>query len=232
MITYRTVRRRLVKRRQKIKDGGLTVGVDVDGVLANQIQGMLPKIRMRLGIQLCYEDVTEWRLPLGESNIAREIETAFDDSDYVIGMPVHSGARAFVDEIYSNNRIVMLTARPPQTRVWTLQWLQNHGFSFDELVNVKEEKKSFYRSDVLIDDYIGNITEYLKNTRGTAVLVDQPWNRRARDELHDWIAQLRLHIITDVSEATRIVAEVRRQKESKKTGNLPSRNLDAQGIRN
>ena len=209
MVLYRMVRRRIVSRRRKVKAEGLVVGVDVDGVLGNQIDGIIPRVRGRLGIQLQYDDVTEWRLPLGESNIAKEIEAAFEDSDYVIGMPLHPGAREVVDALYAENTIILITARPPQTRPWTLQWLHNHGFTFDELVNVKEQMKSFYRSDILLDDYIGNIKEYLTNTSGTAILLDQPWNRLRRGDLQQWISQQRLYIISNIREAMEIIAMVR-----------------------
>lgn len=212
MIAYRLVRRRIVAQRHKSKAAGLTIGVDVDGVLANQIEGILPRVRARLGIQLRYEDVTQWRLPLGESDIAKEIEIAFDDSDYVLGMPVHPGARELVDDLYGDNSITLITARPPQTRSWTLQWLHNHGFTFDALVNVKDEKKSFYRPDILIDDYIGNVKEYLTNTTGTAILVNQPWNNSGRDEMQEWVAQLRLYIVMNIREALAIVVKLRKER--------------------
>ena len=34
---------------------------------------------------------------------------------------------------------------------------------------------------------IGNVSEYLENTNGVAILVDQPWNRRERSALEKWI---------------------------------------------
>lgn len=209
MIAYRETRQALTKGRSDKKQSGLKIGIDVDGVLADQIEGLVPRVRARLGIEFRYDDVTEWRLPLGETDIAKEIEIAFEDPEYTISMPVHNGARDLIDELYPQNQIVMLTARPVQTRAWTQQWLENQGFSYDEIVNVKEHKKSFYRSDVLIDDYIGNIKEYLTKTGGTAILVDQPWNRQGRQELDSWIEQKRLHIVVDLRDAVPIVKKLR-----------------------
>lgn len=212
MLAYRVTRRRLVRRRSERKEAGLVVGIDVDGVLANQIHGILPRVEARLGIRLRYEDVTEWRLPLGESDIAREIAMALEDPEYVLNMPLHEGAREVVDELYVENRVVMITGRPYVTRPWTDQWLRNAAFTFDELVNVKEEKKSLYRTDVLVDDYIGNIKEYLENSSGVAILVDQPWNRRERGDLEQWIQARRLHVIGRIREAVPIIKELRRQR--------------------
>jgi 5'(3')-deoxyribonucleotidase len=214
MLAYRVTRRKLVRERADRKNAGLVVGIDVDGVLANQIHGVVPRVEARLGIRLRYEDVTEWRLPLGESDIAREIVMALEDPEYVLNMPVHEGARELVDELYVGNRIIMITGRPPATRPWTDQWLQNAAFTFDELINVKEEKKSLYRSDVLVDDYIGNIREYLANTSGVAILVDQPWNRRERSDLAKWSESGRLHVVERVFEAIPIIKELRRDRAS------------------
>jgi len=221
MISYRVTRRHLASRRREKKRAGLVIGIDLDGVLANQIHGIIPRVRERLGVHLSYEDVDKWRLPLGESDIAKEIEIAFGDSDYVLGMPVHSGAREFVDKLCVNNKVVILTARPSRTNPWTYQWLYNHGFTFDELVNVKEESKSTYRSDVLIDDYIGNAEEYLSNTCGRAILVDQPWNRKERGKLQQWIDAGRLYVVKDIRDGSEIVERLRRCRANREQWESP-----------
>ena len=127
-------------------------------------------------------------MPLGDSDIAKEIGLALDNDNYILTMPVHSGARQLVDTMYLTNTIILLTARPPNTRSATLLWLANNGFTFDKLVNATEEKKSLHRSDILVDDYIGNLKDYLTQPHGTAILVRQPWNRAAEKELADWVS--------------------------------------------
>jgi hypothetical protein len=148
MLSYRLTRGKLARRRSARKSAGLTVGIDVDGVLANQIDGIIPRVRARLGIGLRYEDVTQWRLPLGESDIAKEIAIALEDPDYVLSMPLHNGARETADELYQDNRVIMITARPPGAKSWTDQWLHNHAFTFDEFVNVKRNLSTRMRHGV------------------------------------------------------------------------------------
>lgn len=206
---YRVGRARVVKRRQAEKKNGLVVAIDIDGVLANQITGIIPRARARLGLQFSYSDVTEWRFRLGETDIANEIALAYEDPDYILTMPVHRGAREFVDALYRKNTVVLLTARPLGTKALTMQWLENHGFTYDELLNAKEEKKSLYGADVLIDDYIGNISEFLAHGHGTALLVRQPWNHRAVHDLAEWIGSHRLHIVDDLQEARKTVLTLR-----------------------
>jgi hypothetical protein len=52
---------------------------------------------------------------------------------------------------------------------------------------------------VLVDDFIGNIDEFLTNTLGVAVLVDQPWNQE-RTNLERFINEGRLFVISTLFE--------------------------------
>jgi len=63
-----------------------------------------------------------------------------------------------------------------------------------------ESKKSEHRTDVLIDDFLGNIEKFLKNTTGVAVLVDQPWNRDRRAPLEAFADGGRLFIVSGLLE--------------------------------
>jgi hypothetical protein len=57
---------------------------------------------------------------------------------------------------------------------------------------------------VLVDDYLGNIREYLAKTNGIAILVDQPWNRDRRD-LQKYIKDGRLTVVSDLAEVPSII---------------------------
>lgn len=207
MVSYRLTRRYLRNKRQSIKQQGLRIGFDVDGVLANQIAGVLPRIKRRLGFDLSYEDVTDWRLPLGDSDIAKEILSAMADPDYIMNMPVHTDARLVLDKLYPKHIVKVLTARPPEAEQWTESWLDKNALNHDGVASVREKEKSLFATDVLIDDYIGNIEEYLSSTNGTAVLVDQPWNR-GRDALQHYLDEGRLYVVTTVTEVPGVVERV------------------------
>jgi hypothetical protein len=59
---------------------------------------------------------------------------------------------------------------------------------------VKEASKSTRETAILVDDYLGNVTEYLRNTPGVAILVDRPWNQ-SRTEVAEQIKNGRLYIV-------------------------------------
>jgi uncharacterized HAD superfamily protein len=155
----------------------LVVGVDVDGVLADQITGILPLIRERHDVALTRSEITEWNLPIRSSDLGQELQRSMSSREFVLAMPVHEGAASMLTFLRETNRVIVVTARRGPALEWTAEWLHRNHLPFDELVGGIEAKKSACAADVLIDDYIGNIVEFLENTSGRAVLVDQPWNR-------------------------------------------------------
>lgn len=215
MLAYRFVRWHLRNRSRSCKERGIVVGIDLDGVLGNQIVGVLPRIRASLGVTLTYDDITHWALPVGSSNIKDEIERAIvEDPDFVARMPQHPGARELLEALSVNHKVLILTSRPAETRDATSDWLDRHGLRCDALKSMIDMKKSAWATDVLVDDYIGNIVEYLQKTNGTAILMDQPWNRE-RDALRDWIDSDRLHVVSSLAEVAPLVRTLQIQRDER-----------------
>jgi hypothetical protein len=90
-----------------------SLGVDLDGVLANQVIGVLPRIKTEYGVELAYDDVIHWRLPIvptngrEATNIADEIVAAQNDRVYVLSMPLHAEAHQMLDMLRERFRIVV-----------------------------------------------------------------------------------------------------------------------------
>jgi len=190
---YRATRRRMIRAEAR-PTRRLNIGVDVDGVLADQISDVLPIVEQRYGLSLTYDQITDWRLPIKNSDIAREIVAAQGDRHYVMKMRPHQGAKRVLKFLKRHHRITVITARAGQAGSgWTAEWLRKHKIPFDEVIASTEARKSEHRTDVLIDDYTGNILEFLMNSNGVAVLIDQPWNRN-RKELEQFVNAGRLFI--------------------------------------
>lgn len=199
MAGYRAYRRYLVRVDER-SAARLNIGIDVDGVLANQIAGVLPLIKERHDVTLTYGDITDWRLPIKDSDIAKEIVQAQENRDYVLNMRVHEGAKRVLKFLHRYNRLIVITARQGDAATtWTAEWLRRNKLPFDEVIGGTEAKKSDHRTDVLIDDYTGNVLEFLTNTDGVAVLVDQPWNRE-RADLESFIKAGRLFVVSNLLE--------------------------------
>jgi uncharacterized HAD superfamily protein len=193
-------------------NGRRSVGVDLDGVLANQVIGVLPRVKATFGVVLTYDEIVDWQLPIEgnglSSDIAKEIVAAQADRAYVLTMPVHEGAREMLDELGRKFRIIVLTARSGDALDWSVEWLRLNDLPFDDLAGSKEAMKSEHGVDALVDDYLGNVEEFLKNTTGPAVLVDQPWNQLNRDELSEYAAANRLATVSRLSDVPSSLAQV------------------------
>ena len=212
-VLYRTWRGlRRSKARSRRKERGLVVGVDVDGVLANQIEGVLPWLNAQQGVLLEYKDVTAWDLPVGSTDIKAAIVTSLEDEEYVLNMPVHANAAEAMRRMATANVVNVVTARGPQAAGWTQKWLERNGIVHDGLATFGDMEKSKHGADVLIDDYVGNCLEFLVNTKsGYAILVDQPWNRD-RSPLERFAAERRFAVVADLGAAAIIVDSLRRAR--------------------
>jgi uncharacterized HAD superfamily protein len=197
MFGYRAYRRYLVRVDERAA-ARLNIGIDVDGVLANQIDGVLPLVKERHDVTLTYADITDWRLPIKDSDIAKEIERAQENRDYVLSMRAHEGAKRVLTFLHKYHRIVVVTARKGEAATaWTAEWLRRNNLPYDEVIGGTEAKKSEHQTDVLIDDFPGNVAEFLTNTVGVAVLVDQPWNRE-REAFDSFLKAGRLFIVANL----------------------------------
>ncbi|SRR6266540_3164314 len=190
-----------------------SLGVDLDGVLANQVIGVLPRVESIYGVVLTYNEIVDWRLPIEgnglSSDIAKEIVAAQADREYVLSMPVHEGAREMLDELRGEFRIVVLTARSGDALEWSAEWLDQNDLPFDELTGSKEAMKSDHGVDALVDDFLGNVEDFLQKATGPCVLVDQPWNRNGRDELSEYVAAKRLATVTSLRDVPSALAQLR-----------------------
>jgi len=196
---YRHERRAETRRRQAAKDAGTVIGIDIDGVLGNQITGVIPRVKEEFGIALEYDDIVDWRYDFGPSDISTEIARALGDPNYVASMPVHRGARRMLARLFRRHRVVVITARPLDAREGTERWLQRRRLFADELVNTREAGKSICAVDVLVDDYIGNVLEFLENSSGRAILVRRPWNVDDA-ELARYLTNGRLIVVNELRE--------------------------------
>lgn len=188
------------------------VGVDIDGVLGNQIEGIRKRVEQRYGYKFEYEDVRSWDEPLGaQTDVKREIEGALYDCEYVLNMPVHVGASEATQRLKDlGASVVVVTARPPVCGDTTLEWLRTSDIRFDEVIHVDPGRKTLDALDVLVDDYPGNILPFLLHSSKPAILVDQPWNRSAQGgSLAEWIDAGRLWVADGIAEVPGIVETLR-----------------------
>ncbi len=194
------------KIRPKISKRSYRIAVDVDGVLANQIFGLLPVIEKEYGEKLKYEDIVNWRQPIGNTGIDKIIVNEQKNRRYVLNMPMHEGAKEAIDKLSDKYYIDISTARSNSIDNWTKEWLERNGIKYDKYFHSKEEEKhnADVNFDILIDDYIGNIKRYLEKHDGKAILFSQPWNNN-RSGLEEYIKSGRLSVVENWKEVVESV---------------------------
>lgn len=170
------------------------IAVDVDGVLGDTHTAIAPVLLDKHGVHVTAEDIVRYDFDVVEGvKIGPIIWAAFDDEAFVAQMPVLEGSAQMLNALAKIGRVVIVTARPPHADDWTRSWLSKNTLTFDELIISSEGAKSSCGAHVLIDDYLGNIVEFLENTDGSAVLLSRPWNRD-RDELAPWLENGRAEV--------------------------------------
>lgn len=155
----------------------LIVGVDVDGVLAEQIPALLTRIRRdkHLGENLTKDSIVEWAFTFDGTDVAAEMEEALLDPEFVDSMPTVAGSAPAMRELYKYAHVVVATSRPVETETRTLEWLRQH-FKFHEMANTRETGKAVLGLEILIDDNIDNLKAFV-TAGGVGILFSQPWNQ-------------------------------------------------------
>jgi 5'(3')-deoxyribonucleotidase len=85
------------------------VAADLDGVLGDQVTGVLDRENTRLGLALTYQQIVHWYLPFGDTSFVQAIRSAMEDPDYILGMPVHEGAREMLRRLGERYTVMILT---------------------------------------------------------------------------------------------------------------------------
>ncbi|MFX1519816.1 MAG: hypothetical protein ACFFCD_07840 [Promethearchaeota archaeon] len=188
LIVYRLKRkwRELMARSMKRKKN-LKIGVDVDGVLGDQIPPILKKLNKRYGLKLSKEDVTLWDLPIKDTDIETEIESALFNEDYILNMQPIDGAKEAMTYLSKMYFVKIITSRPKETEAATLKWLRSN-FDFDEYLGTQKRDRvvSFVNVDILIDDNLPSTEKFSRSGGKTGILFSQPWNQE-RSSIKDLI---------------------------------------------
>ncbi|MEW6048630.1 MAG: hypothetical protein AB1609_19505 [Bacillota bacterium] len=155
----------------------MRIAVDVDGVLADQIAPLIPRLKQKYGILIKPDEITSWEYVLSTgTNIRTEIEEALEDPEFLLNMPVVEGALFGMTQLCKCHRVYVATARQPRLAELTSRWLRKHGIPHRCLVSTDSRGKAALDADVLIDDNIENIQLFCESGRH-GVLFDRSWNR-------------------------------------------------------
>lgn len=140
-----------------------TVGVDVDGVLGEQVAPVMEYTNETY-------DTDFPRMVTGRNPVLSELNREFVSllreareslPDYYGSMPVIPGSKAALGRLSEDYTIVIVTHRPAEDMTKTKEWLDENGFVYDEFLTPVPENKAEAEVDILIDDFYSNVSDFL-----------------------------------------------------------------------
>lgn len=161
----------------------MKIGIDIDGVLADQVAAVLLEIEKDYGQRYLKSDINRAHWSFQGIEIWTEISRLLSDPDYVIRVPVIEGSQKAIKQLSGiDHDLLVVTARRPHTEEATRRWLKAHFPCLDQYHHARTGTKHSIPSDVLIDDLDLNIVEFVKSDpdrRG--ILFLHPWSLNDTD---------------------------------------------------
>lgn len=159
--------------------GSLHIGLDIDGVLADYM-GAIAEVGRAQGHPIVgpghgptqYGLVEPGWFPDKES--AHAAMTDLRDKLDTLDLLDQSAPGSVRRLRAAGHRVDIVTARHPGARSSTAQWLDRHGFEYEQLRF--ETAKHVVGCDIYIDDAAHNVIE-LRDAGHVAVVYDAPYNR-------------------------------------------------------
>lgn len=167
----------------------MKIGIDIDNVITNTVDGVLDYINERLPVKLTIDDIKEYWMEAALPEQYRwVIPVAFEDPQMWKNVKMIEGAVHYIGKLYDDgHEIYFVTATTPNNFKKKIGFLERNlpffpeGYVRRHAISIQE--KQLLRLDILIDDCLDNLTgdkEYL------GILFDYPWNRdRASKELSE-----------------------------------------------
>jgi 5'(3')-deoxyribonucleotidase len=157
----------------------LKVAVDIDGVLADQVEAVLKRIERDYGQKYSKDEINRMHWIFNGRDIWSEITKLLTDPEYVLAISVIDGSQEAIQYLNAqdNRDLCVVTARRAETEEATKLWLKMHFPCLKEYYIAKSGTKHTIPSNVLIDDYDLNIVEFVKShpdRRG--ILFHHPWS--------------------------------------------------------
>ena len=160
------------------------IALDIDSTLHHYWDLFRSIVRERYGVDLAYEDQTDWgiaRIP--QESLREAVMETHSDQNIAAAEP-YPGAVETVCAWHEQGHWIHVTShRAESSAPATARWLEEHGFPFDDL-HCSYDKVSRCVElgiDVLVDDSPVNLRRARDEGMIGATLI-HPWNRELQGE--------------------------------------------------
>ncbi len=169
-----------------------TIGIDVDGVIVNQIEGLLKYLndlyRDQLrGNPLTYAEIDRWNPTLRDDlkiDVGKTIRMLQDIPGYLTSLKIFPYANDIIRSLVHTFKIVLITDRPAEHHSWTEEWMFANKIYYHSIFYTNGNPK--YQTEpvnLLIEDKFEHVRDYLENTNGIAIMPIRPWNQDKHRDL-------------------------------------------------
>jgi uncharacterized HAD superfamily protein len=178
-----------------MKKKKLDILIDIDGTIANTIALVLELYNKRFGTSLKEKHIREYKQRIGETNIHEEAKRTLSVYENVLNIQPYKLAIEICKILMKRHTVRYITAREPDTKDATCEWLINHLGIYPELI--MEHDKYKVDADILIDDHLETIKKYVeckerdKPRAGPrmAIIIERFWNSDNRFDITYYLMQ-------------------------------------------
>lgn len=153
----------------------LIVGVDVDGVLAQTVEAVLPHIAHKHN-GLTADQIDRFDYSTPSWRLGKEVNRALADDDFLLSIKPHEGAVETMQWLYERFSVQVITGRNRSRLAATAGWLAEYGIPYHNLICTEGESKLNYGAAVIIDDRLDTVREFVAAGR-PAILIERPWSK-------------------------------------------------------
>ena len=160
---------------------------DIDGVVADTFRIFIETARLKYGITIDYEDITEyefWEIIDIDLQITRDIIQLILDKPIEIGIKPVRGAVEVLTRLSKIEPLLFVTARPDRESI--LKWARKElGLPGTNTVHIEASGTHREKIPILLERGIKYFVEdrletcfLLDEADVTPIVFDQPWNRK------------------------------------------------------
>jgi uncharacterized HAD superfamily protein len=170
------------------------IGIDIDGVIVDIGNAMLPLLSEACARPIAYQDLCSWDLgkvlDVDEEILKGTWERLLESDDLRYAPPIKGAIEGL--SALGRHEIWLVTSRPTSTQNLTLSWLQDNKAHYDEIVfNRRGDKVSAGPAfKAFVEDFLDEALA-ITNAGTFTVLFDQPWNQSSNlpancRRAHNW----------------------------------------------
>ncbi len=155
----------------------MKIGIDIDNVIANTFQDLVPHFNQFVGQKMEPIQVIQFMRRRKLKMLGYYLNAW--KNRIMTTVTLIDGAAETIRQWYQAHNIKLITSRMPLFNQQTRYWLKKHNIPFHELHHAKEMNK-YKKADgcqIFIEDNIEE-SEILADHCERILLLDHPWNRR------------------------------------------------------